>query len=135
MNITPRCICASLLGSLLIAAIVGHAQDKNQFREQAKAFEAQLRGLGEPSDRCSLGAYLGDGPVVVRTFGASNFKPGDKLLVVNHTQVAGKKAEDVIAVLRSLGPTAVVPLTLDRRGEIVDAEVQCSNARPTTERS
>src|SRR5687768_14227890 len=131
MKLSLRCICASLLCGVLIAPMTGHAQDKSQFRDQAKTLEAQLRGLGEPSDRCSLGAYVGDGPIVVRTFGASHLKPGDKLLVVNRTQVAGKKAEDVITVLRGIAPSAVVPLTLDRHGEIVDTDVQCVNARPT----
>ncbi len=122
-----------LLVSLSSIPAIAGAQDKDQFRDQAKSLEAQMRAQGEPSDRCSLGVYLGDGSVVVRTFGASNLKAGDKLLVVNQVQVADGKAEEVIAVLRGLTPTAMVPLTLNRQGDLLDIDVQCSNARTTTE--
>ena len=121
-----------VMGLGLVPTMAG-AQDKEQFRELAKSLEAQMRVQGEPSDRCSLGAYLGDGPVVVRPSAGSTLKAGDKLLVVNQVQVAGKKVEDIIVVLRGIAPTAVVPLTLDRQGELLDTNVQCSNARATTE--
>lgn len=133
MNISLHSVFASLVVSLVLLPTLAGAQDKDQFRDQAKALEAQMRVAGEPRDRCTLEATLADGAVVARTFGASNLKAGDRLLVVNHVNVVGKRAEDVIAVLRNIEPTAVVPLTLDRQGELTDTDVQCSNARPITE--
>jgi hypothetical protein len=133
MNTLFHSAFASLVISLGLLPIQVGAQNKDQFRDQAKAVEAQMRAAGEPQDRCTLEAALADGGVVARTFGDSNLKPGDKLLVVNHVKVAGMRADDVIAVLRGIEPAALVPLTLDRQGELTDIDVQCSNARPTTE--
>lgn len=109
------------------------AQDKKEIRELAKTLEARLRAQGEPRDRCSLGANIYDGPVVARTTAGSSLQPGDRLALLNGGSVTGKSADDVIAMLRDLPPTAVVALTIDRGGELVDIEAQCVNARTFNE--
>lgn len=109
------------------------AQDKKEVREFSKTLEARLRAQGEPRDRCSLGANIYDGPVVARTNAGSSLQPGDRLALLNGVSVSGKSADDVIAMLRDLPPTAVVALTLDRGGELVDIEAQCVNSRPFNE--
>jgi len=113
--------------------ISGHAQDKNQFRDEAKATEAKLRQLGEPKDRCPIGAYVADGPIVSRTFAASGLVPGDRLITLNRIDVAEKKGEEVIALLRGIEPAAVIPVSLERAGTPLEMEVTCSNARAGSE--
>ena len=119
--------------SLGLLPMLAAGQDKDQFRDEAKALESQLRGFGEPRDRCSLGAYIVDGAVVARTSNTATLRPGDRLLIINNVNVTDKRADDVIALLRELAPTAVVLITLDRQRQIIDVEVSCSNSRPTME--
>jgi len=133
MSISNRVVWPLAAAGLLVLSSVGYAQDKQQFREKAKAAEAQLRALGEPKDRCSIGGYVAAGAVVSRTFTASGLMPGDRLLTVNRLDVAGKPGEDVIALLRSIDPSAVVPISLERAGKPLNIEVACSNARQATE--
>lgn len=122
-----------IAASALIMPSLAHAQDKNAFRDQAKASLAQLQGQGEPKDRCSMGAFVGEGGLVTRTFSASALKPGDRLISINRVDVSGKQAEDIIALLRQTGPAAVIPVSIERGGQPTDVEVSCSNARPATE--
>lgn len=123
-----------MLASLLsLLPTIAQPQDKNQVRDQARAIEAQMRALGEPRDRCSLGANIHDGPVVIRTSTTTVLEPGDRLVVLNQVNLAGKSPEDVIAQLREISPTAKIPVTVDRDGQLVDIEVGCVNARQTIE--
>jgi hypothetical protein len=133
MGASIRSIRAIILGIAATVPIAGHAQDRDQFREQSKAADAQLRRAGEPMVRCSLGAFVADGAIVIRVAESSVLKPGDRLVMLNHINISGKRSEDVIAVLRALGPSAIVPITLDRQGELLDLDVTCTNARPVSE--
>jgi hypothetical protein len=123
-----------MLASLLsLLPTLSEAQDKDQVRNQAAAINAQMHALGEPRDRCSLGANIHNGPVVIRTNTNTVLKPGDRLVVVNHISVADKSPDDVIAHLREIAPTAEIPVTVDRDGQLVDLDVTCVNARQTIE--
>lgn len=125
--------CPGLAVILMLAPIAGNAQDKNQFRDEAKAAEEQLRALGEPKDRCSIGAFVADGAIVTRATETSTLMSGDRLILVNGIKTAGAPGNDVIAILRGTEPAAVIPVTLDRRGELIDIEVSCENAREFSE--
>ncbi|HEY0312293.1 MAG TPA: SHOCT domain-containing protein [Allosphingosinicella sp.] len=105
------------------------AQDKDAFRTEASAAAAKLRALGEPKDRCSLGAVVGEGAVVTRTFAPTPLVPGDRLTSLNGTELAGKSVDEIVTVLRAIGPAAVIPARIDRGGKILDAQVTCSNSR------
>ena len=61
---------AIIASSALVVPSIAHAQDKDAFRNQAKASVAQLQAQGEPRDRCSMGAFVGEGGLVTRTFSA-----------------------------------------------------------------
>jgi len=123
-----------MLASLLsLLPALTQAQDKSQVRDQARAIEAQMRALGEPRDRCSLGANIHNGPVVIRTNTATVLKPGDRLIAINQVNVANTSPEDVIAQLREIAPAAHIPVTVVRDGQLSDLEVACINARQTTE--
>jgi len=124
---------AIIASSALVVPSIAHAQDKDAFRNQAKASVAQLQAQGEPRDRCSMGAFVGEGGLVTRTFSASALKPGDRLISINRVEVSGKRPDDIIAILRGTGPTAVIQVSVERAGQSTDVEVICSNARPATE--
>jgi hypothetical protein len=118
---------------LLALPLVGYAQDKGEFRDQAKEAEAQLREFGEPMDRCSIGAFVAGDGIITRTFSQTDLMPGDRLLLVNGVNVSESQADEIIALLREINSSAVIPITLERTGEFVDIEVACSNARPGSE--
>lgn len=124
---------AIIASSALVVPSIAHAQDKDAFRNQAKASVAQLQAQGEPRDRCSMGAFVGEGGLVTRTFSISALRPGDRLVSINRMDVSGKRPEDIIALLRGTGPSAVIPVGIERAEQPVDVEVSCSNARPATE--
>ena len=126
-------IFAIIVSSALVVPSIAHAQDKDVFRNQVKTSVAQLQAQGEPRDRCSMGAFVGEGGVVTRTFSISALRPGDRLVSINRMDVSGKRAEDIIAILRGTGPSAVIPVSIERAGQSVDVEVTCSNARPASE--
>ncbi len=128
-----RSIPWALALGLIVLPSLTQAQEKDQVRDQAKAVESQMRALGEPRDRCSLGANIHDGPVVIRTNATTVLKPGDRLLVLNQVNIAGKSPDDVIAMLRDIAPTARIPMTVDRDGQLIDLELPCVNARQTIE--
>ena len=126
-------IFAIIVSSALVVPSIAHAQDKDVFRNQVKTSVAQLQAQGEPRDHCSMGAFVGEGGVVTRTFSISALRPGDRLVSINRMDVSGKRAEDIIAILRGTGPSAVIPVSIERAGQSVDVEVTCSNARPASE--
>lgn len=121
------------LAVLVAAPSMSAAQNKDLVRSTAKQNAAMLRALGEPLDRCSLGAYLGTGSVVLRVHGASTLKAGDKLLALNGSLVAGKAPEDVVAILRQTPPTSTVSLNVERDGQPMSLSVACTNSRATFE--
>lgn len=125
----------ALLGLALVAGLptVCAAQDKNEVRNAAKQQAAALRALGEPMDRCSLGANIAEGGIVSRTFAVTTLKPGDKLLLLNGTSLTGKSPDNVIAMLRQLPATATVALKVERDGAPTDLSVACANSRANYE--
>jgi hypothetical protein len=130
---SSRSAWKGLLIGVAFAPVFVYSQDKSEIRSQAKTAEAQLRQSGEPMDRCSLGAFVADGGIVSRTFAATGLSPGDRLLTLNHLDVAGKAGQQIIGILRTIEPSAVVPVTLDRAGQTLKVDVTCSNAREGTE--
>lgn len=133
MLTSARSVCACAVAFLATIPVAVHAQDKNQIRDEAKSAEARLRGLGEPMDRCSIGAFVVDGGVITRKAEPSPLIPGDRLVLLNGVDTSGKRGDDIVGMLRTIGPSAVIPITLDRSGELVDIEVKCSNARSYNE--
>jgi hypothetical protein len=121
------------LAVLAVTPSLSAAQNKDEVRSTAKQKVAQLRALGEPLDRCSLGAILGAGPVVLRTHGPTNLKQGDKLLSLSGTSVAGEAPEEVVAILRKISPTSTVSLSVQRDGRATDVSVACTNSRASLE--
>ncbi len=119
------------LAALAAIPLVSTAQNKDLTRSTAKQNAAALRAFGEPLDRCSLGASLGAGPVILRTFGVSTLKAGDKLLTLNGVSMVGKAPEEVIAVLRQTPPTSTVSLSVQREGQETSLSVVCTNSRAT----
>lgn len=116
-----------------LAPVAAQAQDKSQMRAQAKQAVAQLRALGEPKDRCFVGAEVQDGIVVTRVDAGSAFVPGDKVLSLNGVDLSGKSADDAIAVLRSVAPGTTMPATVERAGIVRQLQVACGNSRPLME--
>ena len=123
-------ILSVLALSLIALPSQAFAQDKKEVRELSRTQEAKLRAEGEPRDRCTLGANIYDGPVVSRATPNSSLRPGDRIALLNRTNVSGRSADEVIAMLRDIPPTATVALTIDRGGELLDIDAQCFNARP-----
>lgn len=109
--------------------VVCWAQDKNAVRAQAAAAAAQLRSFGEPKDRCTIGALVVDGPTIGRAIAATPLMPGDKLLLLNHTDVSAMSTGSVIELLRRTDATATIPATVERAGARVDLQLACVNAR------
>lgn len=122
----------ALLAVLTMAALptAALAQSKDAFRAQARSAAAQLRSAGEPKDRCSIGGVIGEGGVMMRTFSDAGLKPGDQLVTLNGTDVSGKSIDEMVALLRGVGPVAVIPVRVERAGQHLDLQVTCSNSRP-----
>ncbi|HET7161184.1 MAG TPA: hypothetical protein VFI32_00730, partial [Rhodanobacteraceae bacterium] len=133
-GITQRMAALVVTYSVMAALTIAHAQDKDQFRNQAKTIAAQMRAAGEPKDRCSIGAQIGSNGLVVRIYGASSLFLGDKFLSINHVDSSGKSADAIIEILRSISPSVVIPVTVEREGKPVDAQISCANARPYNEK-
>ena len=128
------------LNGVVLAAGLGlavvpsaHAQDKNAFRTNSKAAAAQLRGFGEPKDRCSLGVIVDYGGIVVRTVGATELAAGDKLLTINGTDVTTRSINAITNILRAIAPTQTVAVTMERAGNKRDLQLTCTNSRPSVE--
>lgn len=123
---------AALLVALSLAAVptASLAQNKDTFRGQARTAAAQLRSAGEPKDRCSIGGVVGEAGVVMRTFSETGLRPGDQLVTVNGTNVSGKSIDEIVALLRGVAATAVIPMRVERAGKPLDLQVTCSNSRP-----
>ncbi len=118
---------------LAVIPSLSAAQNKDVVRSTAKQNAATLRALGEPLDRCSLAASLGAGPVVLRVHEPTGLKPGDKLLSLDGTSVAGRPPEEVIAILRKTAPTSTVLLSVERDGQATEVSVACRNSRASFE--
>ena len=109
------------------------AQDKGQVKDQAKSMAAVLRQAGEPRDRCSLGAKLVDGPIVTTVTSSTPLQLGDRLLTLNKIDVAGKSAESVVGILRTIGAGATVEVAVQRNSSQQTITVACENSRPYIE--
>lgn len=121
-----------LLVTLSLASVpaVSLAQSKDGFRTQARTAAAQLRSAGEPKDRCSIGGVIGEGGIMMRTFADGSLRPGDQLLTLNGADVSGKSIDEMVVLLRGIGPTAAIPVRVERAGKPLDVQVTCSNSRP-----
>jgi hypothetical protein len=115
---------------LTILAIIypkqAYAGPDEDVRDVAKADLAKLRGEGWPQSRCSLSAYFTDGGFVYDSFGS--LQVGDKLLYLGGQHIEGQSAEAIVSVLKLNGPELVLPVRLERNGEVIDAAVQCEDA-------
>ena len=109
------------------------AQDKAQLREQAKTLAEQLRRVGEPMDRCSLGVRLVDGAIITHVSNGAQLKLGDRLLAINHSDVSGQPADFVVGVLRSIQPGASVEIKVARQSAQESVTAICENSRPVIE--
>lgn len=109
------------------------AQDKGQVKDQAKSMASVLRQAGEPMDRCSLGAKLVDGPIITSVSDGTPLQLGDRLLTVNKIDVAGKTGDNVVRILRGIGPGSTVEITLERNSAQQTIAVVCENSRPYIE--
>jgi hypothetical protein len=67
MSTSSRAVWCIVAASVTAVPTAGYAQDQRAFRNQAETAEAQLRGFGEPKDRCSIGAYVAGDSVIART--------------------------------------------------------------------
>lgn len=123
---------AVLLVALSLAAVptTSLAQNKDTFRGQARTAAAQLRSAGEPKDRCSIGGVVGEAGIVMRTFSETGLRPGDQLVTLNGTNVSSKSIDEIVALLRAIAATAVIPMRVDRARKPLDLRVTCSNSRP-----
>lgn len=121
------------LVALLAVSMNCLAQDKREVRDQAKSMAETLRQSGEPMDRCSLGARVDDGAVIVYVDRGSSLQLGDRLLSVNHINVAGKSADEVVAVLRGIAPGTAIEVDVERGSGASTVSATCENSRPTIE--
>lgn len=128
-----RSLLATLSLSLIVSPVGVLAQDRDGTRAMAKRTAAELRGFGEPKDRCAIGAFVVDGGVVTRTVAGSKLAPGDQVLALNGQDVRGRTAQEDIAVLRAVAADATVSVKINRAGADMTLDVACSNARPATE--
>jgi hypothetical protein len=133
-NLVRQVIASVIACGLLAGPGVAHAQDRAQFRNQAKTIAAQIRAAGEPKDRCSIGAQIGSNGIVLRTYDASELSPGDRFLTINDVDAHGKTPEEIIGILRGIPASATVPVIVDRSGRPTNLTVQCVNARPYNEK-
>jgi hypothetical protein len=124
-------LCVAVSLGLLPAP--GLAQEKDQLRSQSKVAAAELRAVGEPKDRCALGAFVAGPGIVSRVYAETPLAPGDKILSLDGKDVAGKEANDIIALLRSLAPTATVPVKVERASKEQAWQLTCSNSRASME--
>jgi hypothetical protein len=58
---------------------------------------------------------------------------GDRLMKIDGVDVTTKSPDEIVAMIRDIGPTEVVPVSVERSGNTVDIEVNCSNARHANE--
>jgi hypothetical protein len=123
-------LCAAAASAFALPAL---AQDRDAFRAQARERAAQIRRLGDPKDRCSLGTFITEGGYVVDVYGASPLLVGDRLLRLNGADTTTMTIEQAGAILRSLAPDAHPQVTVRRGSEEVTVEVTCQNARPASE--
>lgn len=116
--------------AVLLQSAPAFCQAKDTIQNEAKATAAKLRSLGEPKDRCTIGAIVVDGGIVTRRIATTPLAPGDEILAINQTDVAGKANGDIIALLRTIPAAATIPVTVRRDGKSLDLQVTCTNARP-----
>jgi hypothetical protein len=109
------------------------AQDRDTVRAQARSTAQQLRALGEPKDRCSIGAYFQDGGTIVDVFRDTPLQQGDLITKLHGTDTSSMSTEQIGAVLRETAPDARIPVTIRRGNENLTFEVPCSNSRPAFE--
>ena len=107
-----------------------HAQtERGPFIEAMRQSVEQTKARGEPADRCSLGFQAGDDGRVLLVFANTQVKPGDVIKTINAVSLQGKGARQFSNTLRGIGPTAVVPVQVERGGTISLHQMTCANAR------
>jgi len=104
------------------------AQDRDAFRNQSRQTAAQMRSLGEPMDRCAFGGMI-QNRQVIEVFGGSSLQLGDRFTRFNGADVSAMSDEQIVALARGIAPTATVQISVDRGGQPVTENIQCSNSR------
>jgi len=118
----------TVMAGLASFATPSIAQDKSELRNEAKNQAAQIRSVGEPKDRCSLGAGFGPSGAITAVYGSPTFFIGDKLLLINGVDVKGQ-ADKVNEVLRGIAPGSTISVKVERAGTEVDLAPSCGNSR------
>jgi len=124
---------AAIAGVLVSLPVPGLAHHRDAVRTQARTSAQQWRAQGEPKDRCSIGATLYEGGVVVELDGSGPLNEGDRLSSLNGTDVSSMATEQIIGILRTIAADAVIPLVVQRGSEQISLQIQCSNARARSE--
>jgi hypothetical protein len=128
MHILIHAFIISIVGLTLAADVM--AQSKRDVRSEARALAKSLRAVGEPADRCSLGAELVEGGTVIHASEASGLRRGDRLQSVSGLDVSDSPAEAVPSTLQKIPPGAVIPVTVQRQGRLRTLSITCGNTRP-----
>lgn len=106
-------------GWIATVATPSMAQRKSELRTDAKDQAAQIRSVGEPKDRCTLDAGFGPSGAITAIYGSPTFSLGDKLLVINGTDVKGQ-GDKASEVLRGIAPGSTISVKVERAGTEVD---------------
>jgi len=117
-----------LMAGLATVATPSMAQRKSELRTDAKDQAAQIRSVGEPKDRCTLDAGFGPSGAITAIYGSPTFSLGDKLLVINGTDVKGQ-GDKASEVLRGIAPGSTISVKVERAGTEVDLAPTCGNSR------
>lgn len=122
----------AIVGVIVALHGPGLAEDRDAVRSQARTAAEQLRSAGEPKDRCTLGA-IQDSGTVVSLFRETPLHEGDQITRLNGVDVASQSTEQIVALLRSIAPDAIIPVAVHRGQASLELQVPCSNARSGNE--
>jgi hypothetical protein len=114
---------------LCIVAIPGVApalaSPKSDLRDLARKKASEMRAYGALEQRCFMDAEYTAGYI---TAGDRDLKRGDRLLYVNNHDLSNTSDEDLLIILKGIAPDALIPVKVERDGQQLDLQVQCSNA-------
>ena len=124
-------LMAAALGMLALPAVaVGQDPRATKIQQEAASSAQMLRESGEPLDRCSLAVTLNDRQVIIRVHGSNILHAGDRVVSLDHHDLAGTPPGYTSEHLRKLKPDAVIPVVVEREGKQSSLRVQCENSRP-----
>lgn len=118
--------------AILLAPATSFAQDRGEFRNQARQSAQQMRALGEPMDRCSTGAGI-EGGFVIDVFGSTPLQLGDRIINFNGADMSAASDEQIIAAMRQVAADARVQAVVLRGADDINVEILCTNSRPQIE--